>query len=253
MRIDPRTITLILLSSLALAACAPQATPTPPPTQTPLIVTVVVIPTPEPTTTPTSTPQPTATATAIPPCEPSGTAWVTRFPTSQSTDDLMPVFRDEANRFIAALKAANASVKISETYRSPERAYLMHYAYVIARENFGPAKVPAVEGVNICWFHRDAEGNIDLPASKQAAEQMVKAYNIAFEPTIDSLHIERRAIDMTISWQGDLKIVDGTGKLTVIKSEPRNGNNAELHKVGASYGLTKLVSDPPHWFDDGGQ
>ncbi len=233
---------MVLPWLLALAACAPQATPTP------RVVTVVVTPTPEPTATPTRTPEPTATA--IPPCEPSGVAWVARFPTSQSTDDLTPVFREEVNRFIAALKAANASVRISETYRSRERAYLMHYAYGIARENFSPARVPALEGVNICWLHRDAEGNPDLPASKKAAEQMVKAYNIAFKPTLDSDHIERRAIDMTITWQGDLKIMDGTGRLVVIKSEPRNGNNAELHKVGATYGLTKQVSDPPHWFDD---
>ncbi len=242
MRIDPRIIALALLSSLATVACAPQATPTPP------VVTVVVTATPEPTATPTSTPEPTATPV---PCEPSGVAWVTRFPTSQSTDDLTPAFRDEVNRFVAALKAANASVKISETYRSRERAYLMHYAYVIARENFSPVTVPPVESVNICWLHRDAGGNPDLPASKQAAEQMAKAYNIAFKPMLDSDHIERRAIDMTIVWQGDLKILDGTGKSVVIKSEPRNGNNAELHKVGATYDVIKLVSDPPHWFDDG--
>ena len=245
MRISPRIIVPTLLSLLAIVACAPQ----PQPTQTPHIITVVVTATSQPTETPT--PQPTATA--IPPCEPSGVAWVARFPTSQSTDDLTPVFRDEVNRFIAALKAANASVKISETYRSRERAYLMSYAYAIARENFSPARVPAVEGVNICWLHDDSEGNPDLAASNKAAEQMVVAYNIAFKPTIDSLHIERRAIDMTITWLGDLKILDGMGKLVTIKSTPRNGTNAELDKVGATYGVTKLVSDPPHWFDGGSQ
>ncbi len=243
MRIDPRIIALILLSLLATVACAPPVTPTP------YVVTVVVTATPEPTATPTSAPEPTATV--IPPCEPSGVAWAARFPTSQSTDDLTPVFRDEANRFIAALKAANASVKISETYRSRERAYLMHFSYRLARENLDPATVPAAEGVNICWLHRDVDGKPDLAASKKAAQQMLTAYNIAFKPTIDSLHIERRAIDMTIAWQGDLKIVDGTGKLVIIKSEPRNGNNAELHQVGATYGVYKLVSDPPHWFEDG--
>ncbi len=249
MRINPRIVALILLSLLALVACAPQPTPTP----TPPVATVVVTTTPEPTSTPAPTRTPEPTATAIPPCEPSGAAWVTRFPTSQSTDDLTPVFREEVNRFISALRAANASVRISETYRSRERAYLMHYAYAIARENLSPASVPALEGVNICWLHRDAEGNPGLPASKKAAEQMVTAFNIAFKPTLDSPHIERRAIDMTIAWQGDLKIVDGMGKLVVVKSEPRNGNNAELHKVGATYGVIKLVSDPPHWFDDGRQ
>jgi hypothetical protein len=171
---------------------------------------------------------------------------------SQSTDDLTPVFRDEVNRFIAALRAANASVKISETYRSRERAYLMHYAYSIARENFDPARVPADQSVNICWLQRDAEGHPDLPASKKTAQQMVTAFNIAFRPTLNSLHTERRAIDMTITWQGDLRIADAAGKLVTVKSEPRNGSNAELQKVGATYGVSKLVSDPPHWFDAGG-
>ncbi len=246
MQINLSISAMVLLVLLALAACAPQATPMPQPTQTPLVVTVVVTATPEPTATRTSTPEPTAT---LPPSEPSGGAWVTRFPTSTSTDDLMPEFRDEVNRFIAALKTANASVQVSETYRSRERAYWMHYSYRIARENLDPATVPAAEDVNICWLHRDAKGNPDRAASRRAAQQMVKAYNIAFNPTLDSDHIERRAIDMTITWQGDLRIVDGTGKLVIIKSEPRNGNNAELHKVGATFNVTKLVKDPPHWFD----
>ncbi len=103
----------------------------------------------------------------------------------------MPAFRDEVNRFIAALKTANASVRVSETYRSRERTYLMHYSYRIARENLDPATVSAAEGVNICWLHRDAKGNPDRAASRRAAQQMVKAYNIAFKPTLDSDHIER--------------------------------------------------------------
>lgn len=245
MSIGPRLAALILLALFPLAACAPQATPTPTVTPQP---TATLTSTPEPTPTATRTPKPTPTA--VPPCEPSGTVWVTRFPTSQSTDDLLPPFRDKVNRFIASLQDARASVKISETYRSHERAYLMHYAYVIARENFSPEKVPTLEGVNICWLHRDAAGKPDPAASKRVAEQMVIAYNIAYKPTTDSLHTERRAIDMTITWQGDLKILDANGRLVVIKSEPRNGNNKELHKVGETYGVSKLVSDPPHWFDD---
>ncbi len=242
MRIKPRIGMLILAALLGAAACAPKPTPTPVPTATSTA-------TPVPTATSTSTPTPTATP--IPPCEPSGVAWVERFPMSRGTEDLTPGFREHVDRFIGALRAANASVKISETYRSRERAYLMAFAYAVARQNFNPASVPAEEGVNICWLHRNGEGKPDVAASKKAAEEMVKAYNIAYEPSLDSLHIERRAIDMTIAWQGDLKIADATGRVITIKSDPRNGNNVELHKVGASYGLTKLVRDPPHWYDGG--
>lgn len=213
--------------------------------------------TPTPTVIPTLTPIPTSTPTLKPtmtvlPCEPSGAAWVLKFPGSTSMDDLTSAFRDKANRFIAALKSSGASVKISSTYRPIERAFLMHYAYRIAREGLNPGAIPAMAGVNICWMHFDPKGNFDLVASKQAAEQMVIAYDIAFKPALTSRHTERRAIDMTITWQGELKIVDANGQIVNIKTEPRNGTNAELHRVGATYGVIKLVNDPPHWSDDGG-
>ncbi len=161
----------------------------------------------------------------------------------------MPAFREKVNRYIGALKAANASVKLSQTFRSRERAYLMYYAYRIARENLSPIGIPAMPGVNICWVHYDADNKPNLAASKQAAGEMVKAYNIAFKPALDSDHIDGRAIDMTITWQGDLKIVDGNGKTVFIRSEPRNGTNPELRQVGATYDVIKLVIDPPHWYD----
>ncbi len=242
MCINLRVSALLILGLFALDACAPKPTPTPVPTAT-------FTATPTPTATVTSTPAPTATP--VPPCEPSGVVWVERFPTSRSTEDLTLDFRERVDGFIGALRAANASVRISETYRSRERAYLMAFSYAIARENFSPASVPAEEGVNICWLHRDTEGKPDVAASRRAAEQMVKAYNIAYEPSLDSLHIEGRAIDMTISWQSDLKIANANGKVVTITSEPRNGSNVELHKVAATYGVTKLVRDPPHWYDEG--
>jgi hypothetical protein len=36
-----------------------------------------------------------------------------------------------------------------------------------------------------------------------------------------------------------------------ITGGPRDGSNPELIKVGATFGVMKLVSDPPHWSDDG--
>lgn len=247
MRIDLRIIALLLISLTAIVACTPLAASTVP---TP---TATLTATPEPTATATLTPTrtPVPTPTPSPPCEPSGVAWITRFPTSQSIDDLAPEFRDKVNRFIAALKAAKAGVKISETYRSRERAYLMHYAYAIAREGLDPVTVPTMEGVNICWVQRDAKGRPDLAASKRAAQEMVKGYNIVFKPTLDSDHIQGLAIDMTITWQGELRIRDAKGKLAIIKSEPRNGTNTELQKVGATYDVAKLANDPPHWSGDG--
>ena len=57
---------------------------------------------------------------------------------------------------------------------------------------------------------------------------------------------------MTITWAGTLKIADAAGKIVTITSTPRTGaDNAELHAVGKSYGVIKLVADHPHWSDDG--
>jgi hypothetical protein len=171
---------------------------------------------------------------------------------SRATADLTPDFRVGVERFIAALRAAGAAVTISETWRSKERAYLMHYAYRIARENLDPREVPPLAGVNICWLHTDAKGNPNLPASKTAALQMMVAYEIVYRPILDSHHIAGRAIDMTITWQGNLSIRDANGKVITITSEPRTGaGNTDLYKVGATYGVIKLVGDPPHWSDDG--
>jgi hypothetical protein len=56
---------------------------------------------------------------------------------------------------------------------------------------------------------------------------------------------------MTISWNGTLNIRDFNGQMHSITGGPRDGSNPELIKVGATFGVMKLVSDPPHWSDDG--
>lgn len=182
----------------------------------------------------------------------SGAAWVSQFPTSTSTGDLSANFQEGVNSFITALRAAGASVRISATHRPRERAYLMHYAFCIAREGLDPSRVPPMDGVAIRWVHRDTSGRADLAASRAAAEQMVRAYAIRYKPSLTSRHIERRAIDMTISWSGELVIANGQGRQVTITSAPRTGaDNRELWQVGASYNVHKLAGDPPHWSDDG--
>lgn len=182
----------------------------------------------------------------------SGPDWVSKFPTSKSTDDLVEPFRTSAKRFISALQAAQASVVVSDTYRPVERAYLMHFAWEIARKNTPPASVQPQTGVDIQWVHLDALGQPDLAASKAAAEQMVEKYGMKVEAVLASRHTERLAVDMTISWQDDLTIAKGDGSLTTITSLPRTGaENTDLHAVGKSYSVIKLVSDAPHWSSDG--
>ncbi len=181
----------------------------------------------------------------------SGKAWVSKFPTSRDVEDLDPPFRDNVKRFLQAMTDAGCSITISATYRPRERAYLMHYAFRIAREGLSPVSVPKLSGVDIQWDHRKANGQLDLVASRNAAESMVLAYGIAFKPALNSNHTRKLAIDMTITWSGTLKIKNASGKIVTITSSPRTGQNGDLVRVGATYKVIKLQSDPPHWSENG--
>jgi hypothetical protein len=181
----------------------------------------------------------------------SGPEWVPRFPTSRRVDDLVEPFRAKTRLFLAALRDAGASVVVGDTVRPPERAYLMHFSFAIAKASQDPATVPPKTGVDIQWLHLTAEGQPDPLASKAAAEEMVAGYDIVFQPALSSRHTEGQAIDMTITWQGSLTIANPDGSRTTIATIPRNGTNPGLHEVGKAYGVIKLVTDPPHWSSDG--
>jgi hypothetical protein len=101
-------------------------------------------------------------------------------------------------------------------------------------------------GVNIDWAHGGS-----ILAARDAARRMMADYEIQFPAALESRHTQRRAVDMTISWSGTLNVRDFDGQMHGIASGPRDGSNPELIKVGATFGVMKLVSDPPHWSDDG--
>lgn len=177
----------------------------------------------------------------------SGPAWVQQFPTSRSVDDLVDPFRTNVQNFLAALSDAGAAVSIADTLRPPQRLFLMHYCFQVAKSVLAPAQVPAISNVDINWLHTDDDGNPNLAASVAAAAQMVAGYGIVYAPALNSLHALGEAIDMDISWSGNLTIANADGSTTVITSAPHNGQNPDLHKVGATYSVIKLLSDPPHW------
>lgn len=182
--------------------------------------------------------------------EPSGVQWCSRYPTSRSVDDLIQPFRGNVERFLAALSTAGASVSIAATYRPRERAHLMHWAWRIGRLLEDPRIASRDPGIPIDWVHRDALGAPDLVASKRAAQEMVAAYDMAQIAALNSRHIERLAIDMSIRWKTQLSVLDAAGNIRTIPG-PGNGEVPALHQVGRSYGVVKLVSDPPHWSIDG--
>jgi hypothetical protein len=198
-------------------------------------------------------------AVSIPDDEPSGAQWVARFPGSTSLASLNSPFRESVTRFIDAIKAAGASVHISATYRPPERAYLMHWSWKIVKTSFDPQQVPSYPGdvIRIKWAHTSEAGEFDQQASVQAARAMVNGYGINalnVAPALASRHIQKLAIDMSISWTGTLTINNASGTAISIISDPKTGMNSDLHSVGATFGVTKFIggsSDKPHWSNDG--
>ncbi|HAT1618042.1 TPA: hypothetical protein I8Y09_004803 [Raoultella ornithinolytica] len=172
--------------------------------------------------------------------EPSGSQWVRRFETSSNVSDLSPEFSTAVNNFIRTIVDAGGHVRVSATYRPVERAYLMHYAWKIAREGMRPSSVPAKDGVNIDWTHK---GNDN--AAFAAAQDMVNGYHIVYGPVLSSRHTQRRAIDMTITGVIGKHLKNASGNNVLVSSQ------SKLHEVGASFGVHKLLSDPPHWSDDG--
>jgi len=169
----------------------------------------------------------------------SGLVWVGRFPTSKSTDTLTRQFKANVDAFIAALRAAGATVRISATHRPAERAYLMHYAWKIANGQIKPADVPEKEGVHIEWDHGSDQASIN------AAKAMVSAYGMKYPASLTSRHITRQAIDMTITGYSGRTVAKNNGEQTTLRTA------ADLHALGQSYGVIKLVKDPPHWSTDG--
>ncbi|MBW4524865.1 MAG: peptidoglycan-binding protein [Phormidium tanganyikae FI6-MK23] len=176
----------------------------------------------------------------------SGAQWVRFFPASSSIDDLASPFRQRVRAFEKALRDGGASIAVTNTYRPPQRAYMMHYAVQLNNRDMAPWDVPPMVGIDIDWVHyTDA-------ASYQAARDMVNAFDIGGNPAaLQSRHTQALAIDWIISWKAPMRIRNGNGQ-TVTIGTPTDGNdNPNLWDVGATYGVYKLEYDPPHWSVDG--
>ena len=155
-------------------------------------------------------------AAAPAPTEPtlSGPQWVQRFPTSRNVNDLKPAFAKDVGAFLDALKAAGAKVDINATFRPKERAYLMHWAWLVSKGGMDPSKVPAMPGLVINWDHGT------LAKSRAAARQMVNGYGMVFIAALNSKHTEGLAIDMTIGWEQSLSINRKTVRRRPLQPNP---------------------------------
>lgn len=200
----------------------------------------------------------TAPATvSLPAGERSGPQWAARFPTSVQVSDCVAPFQEKLSAFLAALGAAGATVGIAATLRPKERAYLMHWCWKIVNAASNPQSIPSLQGVGIIWAHTDSTGAYSLVDSVSAAQDMVNAYgmqSLGVAPALNSKHVVGLAVDMSVSWTGNLAVADAAGNTVTISTTPRSGMNVDLHTVGASYGVVKYNGrgvDRPHWSDTG--
>ncbi len=181
--------------------------------------------------------------------EKSGLAWVNRFPTGTSLDDLAGEFKLSAKAFVDALTKAGVRVRINATYRPSERSYLMHYSAKIARDLADPVAIPAWPGVLIDWAHLDDAGVPDKVAAKRAASAMKAAFAIGSNPVAPpgrSNHNHRKAMDINISAYSGKSAVNGDGETVVLTSWK------SIEKLGETFGVYWFgASDRPHWSLDG--
>ncbi|WP_146087266.1 hypothetical protein [Thermomonospora echinospora] len=198
------------------------------------------------------------------PTQQSGPAWTSRFPTSRAVADLGNAFESDATAFIRAMRQAGIKVTVHATYRPPQRAYLMHYSWLIAKRRINPENVPAFkptgrqQSVDICWV-RVKDGKTDLAASVAAAQSMVNAFGIDPEltvaPALTSRHTTRQAIDMSTTWSArSITIRNAAGRAVTINTTPHTALNARLIAVGATYDVIHFrppVRDKNHWSTDG--
>lgn len=179
----------------------------------------------------------------------SGAAWwhanEAKYPNSDRLDALLPVFEASVSRFLSALRAGGARVRISATRRHQVRAHLMLYSFLLARGEIHATRIPPIEGCDINWNHGDER------TSQQAAEEMRALFGVVYKPSLTSLHISGQAIDMTINWSSKLLIDDARGRRHEIAGPGAGDSNRQLHEVGASFGVHKLLRDPPHWSVNG--
>ena len=193
----------------------------------------------------------------------SGKEWVKEYKEKEGQseesllNDLESNFKNNVVTFINVLRNSGASVVVTSTRRSKKRATLMHYAWRIGvSKDITPQQAQIEtqkENIPINWIHTDSSGKYSEKISRAKALEMKNAYGMRDKASLTSNHILGKAIDMTITWTKNINIKDKTGKAYTLT--PNNGAKCkELQDIGATYGVYKLVKNPPddpHWSFNG--
>lgn len=170
---------------------------------------------------------------------------------SSKVEDLDVTFKPKVKAFIKALEDGGATVKVKATKRNKKRAYLFHWSWKISLGKCIASDATKLAGVDIEWDHGDAA------KSKAGAKEIVSGFNLAtpprsvFAPSMTSNHISGKAIDMEITWKGNIRVKKKDGTEVAVDFNTDVKLNTILHSIGESYGVKKLVKDAPHWSFDG--
>lgn len=174
----------------------------------------------------------------------SGPSWAGRFRDSRSVGALSGPFRRHVSAFIGAMRHARINVRLISTLRPPERAFLMHYSWLIAHRKLSPLRVPHFHAdrhhgpVAICWIHVGAHG-ANIHASIVAARKLATALGVASmhgAPLLTTLRTEGLSIMMSTTWTSrKVTVTNAMGHRVTIRSAPHNGLNTTLIAVGATY------------------
>ncbi len=193
---------------------------------------------------------------------PSGVAWAAKFPISQEDSDFDSDMRSRWKRFTRVLEDGGANVEIIASKTPPERAYLMHWAWRIAKGEIDPRDVPDADPeeqnmedeVDIQWWHGD------LKAAQSAAQEMVDAFKIDELkvppplPSEENLYTEGKAVVALIDWRRELVLYRDKPSEMMITDEPRDATNEALIAIAEAFDLIHLYSDPDthevHWGSD---
>ena len=139
--------------------------------------------------------------------EPSGPAWCARFPGSASPDDLLSDFRDRVLAFLADEGRGREAEHCRHLPPAPAR---LSDALVLPYRQF---RAGPLRGAPHGGRRHPVDAQVGVSASRAAARAMMNVYGIIFPAALVSRHTQRRAIDMTISWNGTLAIRDFNARL----------------------------------------